>query len=45
MNIDALIDSLPIVGWGMLGIFIVIGVIMLSVVILTKIFPPKKDEE
>ena len=44
-NVQALLDSLPIMGFGMLGIFIVIGVIMGSVVILDKIFPAKKKDD
>lgn len=45
MNFDGLLNSLPIMGWGMLGIFIVIGVIYLSVVLTTKVFPAKKKEK
>ena len=44
-NVQALLDSLPIMGFGMLGIFIVIGVIMGSVVLLDKIFPAKKKDD
>ena len=38
INIDLpnLLESLPIIGWGMLGIFVVIGVILLITVILNK---------
>ncbi len=50
MNINpmAFVDNLKYMGAGMLGIFIVIGVIVLSVVILNKVTAPKpekKDEE
>ena len=43
ISIEKFLASLPIMGFGMLGIFIVIGVIMVCVAILTKIFPAKKD--
>ena len=39
------VDSLPYMGVGMLGIFIVIGVIILSVVVLNKLLAPKKTDE
>jgi len=44
-NIDtaAFLTSLPIMGKGMLGIFIVIGVIALIVAALGKAFPDKKN--
>ncbi len=44
-NVDALLKSLPIMGLGMLGIFIVIGLIMLIIWILGKAFPVKKDTQ
>jgi len=34
-------DSLPIIGWGMLGIFIVIGIIFVSISLLQFIFKKK----
>lgn len=40
-----LIEALPIMGMGMLGIFIVIGVILGCVVALDKIFPAGKEKE
>jgi hypothetical protein len=43
-NIENFLISLPILGWGMLGIFIVIGIIMLCVIALDKIFPAEKDK-
>jgi len=42
-NVDALIESLKIMGLGMLGIFIVIGLIMLIIWLLGKIFSGKKS--
>ena len=44
-NFKALLDSLPIMGLGMLGIFIVIGLIMAIIWILGKAFSEKKDKE
>ncbi|MBQ6052480.1 MAG: hypothetical protein IJL30_04225 [Clostridia bacterium] len=43
-DVDALLNSLPTMGWGMLGIFMVIGIIMLIIWILGKIFPVKKED-
>lgn len=43
MNFDAFMISLPIMGKGMLGIFVVIGAIALIVGALGKTFPDKKD--
>ncbi len=40
---ETLKETLPIMGMGMLGIFIVIGVIALSVTVLRKL--PEKDKE
>lgn len=37
MNIDAFLNTLPIMGKGMLGIFIVTAVIILSVMLLNKV--------
>ena len=42
INPEAFMDSLPTMGLGMLGIFIVTGIIILVVTLLTKIFTPKK---
>ena len=42
MNVRALLDALPIMGWGMLGIFTVTAVIVLTVVVLNKITGKKK---
>ena len=41
-NVQALLESLPMMGYGMLGIFIDVAVIILTVVVLCKIFPVKK---
>ncbi len=45
MNIQGFIESLPIMRYGMLGIFIVILVILLCMRLLTKLFPPKSDDK
>ena len=45
MNIQAFLDSLPIMGSGMLGIFIVIFVIFAAMKLLTKFLPPKNDDK
>ncbi len=44
-NTMAFVENLKYMGLGMLGIFIVIGVIILSVVVLNKVTAPKEDEE
>ena len=41
-NLQALLESLPMMGYGMLGIFIAVAVIILAVIILGRIFPAKK---
>lgn len=41
-DFDALLQSLPIMGFGMLGIFLVIGIIMGIIWILGQIFTDKK---
>ena len=38
MRIDLLLPVLPIMGWGMLGIFIVTGIIVAVVVLLNHLF-------
>ncbi len=45
INTASLKETLPIMGMGMLGIFIVIGIIALSVTILRKLPEKQKDEE
>lgn len=39
INVDGFVDSLWVMLLGMIGIFVVIGVILLIVVLLGKIFP------
>ncbi len=41
---EGFLESLPIMGLGMLGIFIVISVIIVFTSALSKIFPEKKDK-
>ena len=41
MSLDKLLNSLPIMGYGMLGVFAVTGVII-GVVYLLKLIPEKK---
>ena len=41
INTDNLLTALSIMGTGMLGIFIVTGIIILVVTLLTKLFTPK----
>ena len=42
INTDNLLTALSIMGTGMLGIFVVTGIIILVVSLLTKLFTPKK---
>lgn len=44
-NPAAFVENLKYMGVGMLGIFIVIGVIILSVVVLNKVTAPKKNTD
>jgi hypothetical protein len=44
-DIDALKETLPVMGKGMLGIFIVIVLIYLTITIANAVTKPKKDEE
>ena len=41
-NVQAVQQGLYMMGYGMLGIFIAVAVIILTVVVLGKIFPVKK---
>jgi len=41
MSVDKLLHALPIMGYGMMGIFVVTGVII-GVVYLLKLIPEKK---
>ena len=46
-NVDNFISTLPVMGKGMLGIFIVTAAIILTVILLNKFTskPPKKETE
>ncbi len=44
LDFDAFLDTLPIMGMGMAGIFIVTIVIILAMVILQKVTQPKDKE-
>lgn len=37
MNIDAFLQTLPIMGYGMLGIFVVIAVIYIAILIISRL--------
>ncbi|MBP7348444.1 MAG: hypothetical protein KA965_07160 [Butyrivibrio sp.] len=43
--ITSFIESLRVMGLGMLGIFSVAVVLILIMILLTKLFPAKKDSE
>lgn len=45
LNIDAFLNSLPLMGKGMLGIFVVTLVIILMITLLNKLTAPKQSEE
>ena len=45
LNIDAFMNSLPMMGKGMLGIFVVTLVIILMITLLNKLTAPKQSEE
>lgn len=45
IDVNAFLATLPIMLKGMAGIFIVIGIIVLCVMLLTKLFPEKKNED
>ena len=42
MNVQAFLDTLPLMGKGMLGIFLVAGVIVLSMYLLRRLFRERK---
>lgn len=42
MNVQAFLDTLPIMGLGMLGIFVVTAVIIVSMYALNALFKDKK---
>ena len=45
LNFDAFLNSLPMMGKGMLGIFVVTLVIILMISLLNKLTAEKKAEE
>lgn len=44
-NAENFVESLKVMGYGMLGIFVVAAVLVLIMVLLTKLFPAKKEEK
>lgn len=42
LNIEGFLETLPIMGYGMLGIFLVMFIIYLSIILLLKIFGEKQ---
>lgn len=42
-NMESLSETLPIMGKGMLGIFVVILLIYILIKVLLKVFPAKND--
>ena len=45
LNIDAFMNSLPLMGKGMLGIFVVTIVIIVMIALLNKLTSAKQTEE
>lgn len=45
INIQAFLETLPMMGKGMLGIFIVTGVIILTVVLLNKLTSAQRERD
>lgn len=45
IDVNAFLDTLPIMGKGMLGIFAVTAVIILTVIILRELTKPKGDNK
>ena len=45
MNVHAFLQTLPYMGMGMLGIFIVTGLMILSIAVLNKATAPRKKDE
>ena len=41
LNFEAVVDSLQYMGKGMLGVFLVIGIIILSIYLMQRIFRSK----
>lgn len=44
MNIEAFMNVLPVIGYGLIGIFIVFAIILLFIKGLNKLFKPKANE-
>lgn len=44
INPQNFLDNLKYMGLGMLGIFVVIGIVILVTILLNKIFAEKKDK-
>jgi Na+-transporting methylmalonyl-CoA/oxaloacetate decarboxylase gamma subunit len=42
INVKGFVDSLPILLYGMAGIFVVIGIIAVSIKLMSWVFPCKK---
>ena len=45
IDFNAMLDTLPIMGKGMLGIFLVTGVIILTIVLLNWLTSPRKKKD
>lgn len=45
INVQGFLDSLPVLLYGMIGIFVVIGIIAGSIKLMGWIFPYKKGKE
>lgn len=45
INVQQFLDSLPVMGMGMLGIFIVTGIIVLTIAALNFFTRPRKKDE
>lgn len=44
LNVEAFLQTLPVMGYGMIGIFAVMLLLYLSIVVLLKIFTRHKEE-
>jgi hypothetical protein len=45
MNVEAFLETLPIMGKGMLGIFIITGVIVAAIYVLNKVTGNKDSKD
>ena len=43
INLEGFLATLPVMAYGMAGIFVVIGIIVLATKLLCKAFPPKSE--